>query len=179
VSSAVSDVVTTTTVPTVSQGDAARADPITAEVVRGALVSAAQQMKIVLRRTSHSPLIYEMVDFSCALYDRHVRLLAQAEALPLFLGTMSFCVEAAVRAVGGEEALEDGDILFSTYGYDNGSHANDVAVVAPVFARDGLVGYTAVKAHLMDVGAKEPFCNDTTDNFQEGMIFAGSAHVCG
>ena len=40
-----------------------------------------------------------------------MRLLAQAPSLPLFMGTMNFCVEAAVEAVGGEEALEPGDII--------------------------------------------------------------------
>jgi N-methylhydantoinase B len=152
---------------------AATADAISTEVIRGGVTSAAELMKVALCRTSHSPLIYEMVDFSCALFDADVRLLAQAEALPIFLGTMGFCTAACVRAVGGPEALEPGDVLLSTAGYDNGSHANDVAVVAPVFEGGVLVGYASVKAHLMDVGAKQPFCNDTTDIFQEGVIIPG------
>ena len=163
-----------------SAADASGATPATARPTRSpprssaaASTSAAELMKIALCRTSHSPLIYEMVDFSCALFDADVRLLAQAEALPIFLGTMGFCTEACVRAVGGPEALEPGDVLLSTAGYENGSHANDVAVVAPVFDGDVLVGYAAVKAHLMDVGAKQPFCNDTTDIFQEGVIIPG------
>jgi N-methylhydantoinase B len=149
------------------------ADPVTTEVVRGGLNSAAEQMKITLCRTAYSPLIYEMVDFACALFDRRVRLLAQAEALPIFLGTMEFCVRNCVAAVGGEEELSDGDVLLSTSGYANGSHPNDVAVVVPVFRAGAVVGYAGVKAHLMDVGAKQPFCNDTTDIFQEGMILPG------
>lgn len=149
------------------------ADPITTEVIRHGLNSAVEQMKIALRRTAFSPVIYEMIDFCCALYDRDVRLLAQAQSLPAFLGTMNFCVEACVRSVGGEEQLENGDIIFSTYGFDIGSHAQDAAVVAPVFVEGELVGYAAVKAHHMDIGAKEPYCTDTTDNFQEGTIFPG------
>ena len=156
------------------RGDSvAEADPITTEVIRHGLNSAAEQMKIALRRTAFSPVIYEMIDFCCALYDRDIRLLAQAQALPAFLGTMNFCVEACVRSVGGEQELEEGDIIFSTYGFDIGSHSQDAAVVAPAFVDGELVGYAAVKAHHLDIGAKEPYCTDTTDNFQEGTIFPG------
>ena len=62
-------------------------------------------------------------------------MLAQAPSLPIFMGTMSFCVEAAVEAVGGEDALEPGDILLYNVPYGTGSHPQDVAVVMPVFRR--------------------------------------------
>ncbi len=154
-------------------GLAASADPVLTEVIRQGLLSAAEQMKIALRRTAFSPIVYDMIDFCCALYDRDVRLLAQAQATPLFLGTMGFCVDACVRAVGGEETLEPGDVLFSTYAYDIGSHPQDAAIVVPAFLDGALIGYAAVKAHHMDMGAIEPFCTNTTDNFQEGAIFPG------
>ena len=102
------------------------ADPITTEIVRRGLNSAAEQMKRALIRTAFSPVIYEMLDFVVAIYDRQVRLLAQAPTLPLFMGTMNFCVEAAVEAVGGEEALEPGDILFYNWPFGSGSHPNDM-----------------------------------------------------
>src|SRR5580692_2214063 len=110
-------------------GSVSEADPITTEVIRHGLDAAADQMKLTLRRTAFSPVIYEMTDFAAALYDREVRLLAQAQALPLFLGTLSFCIESAVAKVGGPEALEPGDIIFSTYGYDIGSHPQDATIV--------------------------------------------------
>src|SRR5438874_12618375 len=82
----------------------ADADPITTEVIRNALNSAANQMKRALIRTSFSPVIYEVLDLAVAIYDRQIRMLAQAPSLPFFMGTMNFCVEAAVEAVGGETA---------------------------------------------------------------------------
>ena len=48
-------------------------DPITTEVVRHGLNSAAEQMKRALVRTAFSPVIYEVLDFAAALYDRDVR----------------------------------------------------------------------------------------------------------
>ena len=150
------------------------ADPVTTEIVRQALNAAAEQMKRALIRTSFSPVIYEVLDFAAALYDRNVSMLAQAPSLPTFMGTMSFCVTAAVEAVGGEEALEPGDIILYNVPYGTGSHPQDVAVVMPVFLRDGeLVGYAAIKAHWLDIGGKDPYSTDTVDVFQEGTIFPG------
>jgi N-methylhydantoinase B len=146
-------------------------DPIRTEVIRHGLVAAAEQMGIVLKRTAFSPVIYEITDFAAALYDRDVRLLAQARALPLFLGTFNLCIERSVAKLGGPEVLEPGDVIFSTYGYDIGSHQQDATVIVPGFYEDELVGYAAVKAHHMDIGAKEPYCTDTVDIFQEGVIF--------
>ena len=69
---------------------------------------------------------------------------------------MSFCVEAAVDEVGGEEALEPGDIILYNDPYGTGSHPQDAAIVMPVFLPEGeLVGYAAIKAHWLDIGGKE------------------------
>ena len=79
----------------------AEADPVLTEVIRHGLNSAANQMKRALVRTAFSPIIYEVLDFAVAIYDDRVRLLAQAPSLPMFMGRLSFCVRAAVDAVGG------------------------------------------------------------------------------
>jgi N-methylhydantoinase B len=149
------------------------ADPITTEVIRHGLDASADQMKLTLRRIAFSPVIYEMTDFAAALYDDQMRLLAQATALPLFLGTLSFCIESAVAAIGGPDALEPGDIIFTSDGYQIGSHPQDATIVVPAFHGGKLVGYVAIKAHHLDLGAKEPYCTDTVDVFQEGVIFPG------
>lgn len=149
------------------------ADAVTTEVIRAALYSAAAQMRQALVRTAFSPIIYECLDFAVAIYDRDVRLLAQAPSLPVFMGTMNFCVEAAVEGVGGASELEPGDIILYNYPFGSGSHPQDCAVVMPVFLGMELIGYTTIKAHWLDIGAKEPYSTDTVDVFQEGTIFPG------
>ena len=72
------------------------ANPVTTEIVRHSLNSAANQMKRALVRSAFSPVVYEVLDFAATIYDRKIRMLAQAPSLPGFMGTMSFCVEAAV-----------------------------------------------------------------------------------
>ena len=97
------------------------ADPVATEVIRHSLNSAANQIKRALVRTSFSPIVYEVLDFAATIYDRDYRLLAQAPSLPAFMGTMDFCVRAAVERVGGEEALDPGDIVLINEPYATGS----------------------------------------------------------
>src|SRR5215471_17154707 len=153
--------------------DTADVDPITTEVVRHGLISAAEQMKRALIRTAFNPIIYEVLDFAVAIYDRQVRLLSQALGMQHFMGRLSFGIEASVAAIGGEEKLEAGDILFYNVPYLSGAHANDAAVLMPVFVEGELVGYTAITAHWLDVGGKDPYSTDTVDVFQEGTLFPG------
>jgi N-methylhydantoinase B len=155
-------------------GEPEKGDPITTEVVRHALNSAANQMKRALVRTSFSPVIYEVLDFAVAIYDRDLRLLAQSPTMPHFMGTLSFCIAGAVEAIGGEEKLLPGDVILYNWPYGVGAHAQDLAVVVPVFL-DGkeLIGYAANKAHWLDIGGKDPYSTDTVDIFQEGTIYPG------
>lgn len=148
-------------------------DPITTEVVRHALNSAANQMKRALIRTAFSPIIYEVLDFAVAIYDNHLRMISQAPSLPLFMGTLNYAVEEAVKGVGGEDKLNRGDILIYNWSYGTGSHAQDVVIVMPAFHKDQVIGYAAIKGHWLDIAAKEPYCTDTVDIFQEGTVYPG------
>lgn len=148
-------------------------DPITTQVVRHALNSAANQMKRALIRTAFSPVIYEVLDFAVAIYDDEYRMLSQAPSLPLFMGTLNSCVEQAVAAVGGAATLEEGDVIIYNWPYGTGSHPQDVAMVMPVFVDGRLMGYCAAKGHWLDIAAKHPYCTDTTDVYQEGLILPG------
>src|SRR5579862_2811476 len=83
-------------------------DPITLEVLRNALESIADEMGAVLKRTSFSPNIKERMDASCAIFDREAQLVAQAEHVPVHLGSMLRSVEATIAAAG---RCDDGDVV--------------------------------------------------------------------
>lgn len=161
-------------------GSGEDADPIATEIIRHSLNSVAAQMQRALVRTAVSPVIYELNDFAIAIYDPQIQMMAQANTLPGFMGTLNFCVEAAVSAVGGPEALEPGDVLIYSIPYGTGAHAADSAIVAPAFHDGKLIGYICNKAHLPDVGAKDLYCTDSTDVFQEGTLMPGvKLYSCG
>ena len=55
-------------------------DPFTQEIVKDKLAAIADEMGIVLARTSMSPIVYEVLDFACGLTDSDGRVLAHARA---------------------------------------------------------------------------------------------------
>jgi hypothetical protein len=89
-----------------------RLDPITFEVVRNGLGAAAEEMALALRRSAYSTNIKTRSDFSCAFFDRQLRVAAQAFTQPVHLGLMVQLVPRAVR-VYGTERLQPGDMLIT------------------------------------------------------------------
>src|SRR5438270_3452735 len=144
-------------------------DPITLEVLRNALESIADEMGAVLKRSSFSPNIKERMDASCAIFDAQAQLVAQAEHVPVHLGSMLRSVEATVAAVG---MVEDGDVVIVNDPFTNGSHLPDITVVAPVFVDHRHIAYVATRAHHADVGGMEPgsMPGNSREIYQEGLV---------
>jgi N-methylhydantoinase B len=151
----------------------AQLDPITFAVVRGALGSAAREMYSTFKRTTMLPIIYEYNDFGMSIYDERLNLVADAPGLPLFVGSLDYCISETLGEIGGQEAVAPGDVLLTTHPYLTAGQPADAAVIEPIFHDGDLVGFGALRAHMGDVGAKGPYPTDTTDIFQEGLIFPG------
>ena len=144
-------------------------DPITLEVLRNALESIADEMGAVLRRTSFSPNIKERMDASCAIFDREAQLVAQAEHVPVHLGSMLRAVKATIDAVG---TVDEGDVVIVNDPFTGGSHLPDITLVAPVHADAQHIGYVATRAHHADVGGMEPgsMPGNSREVYQEGLV---------
>jgi N-methylhydantoinase B len=144
-------------------------DPVTVEIIRNALTSAADDMNATLIRSAYSPIIYEGGDCVVAILDTQHRVLGQSAGLPLFLGNLEFC-SIAVEQEHGPEVWRDGDIWVLNDSYLGGTHLNDVTVFAPIFTGGALVGFAATRAHWMDMGSKDVGGSmDSIDIFQEGF----------
>jgi N-methylhydantoinase B len=140
-------------------------DPFTVEVVKRALISAAEQMFAALGRTAKSSVIYEVLDYGCALTDRSGRMIAQANGIPAFIGVLGDAVRDVLDK-WGLDGLEDGDVLITNDPYMGGAtHQNDAVLVLPVFYDGKPVMFAAGKAHWNDVGGKDPgsWSTDATD----------------
>lgn len=139
-------------------------------VVHNHLLSAAEEMRRTLIRTAFSPVIYEVLDFGISLYDRKKRLIADAPGLAFFLGANDYALQQGIAHVGVEN-LAPGDVVALNYPYWSSAHAADVALFAPVFEDDELFAFTCIRAHWMDLGAKDPgYVLDSTEIHQEGLI---------
>jgi N-methylhydantoinase B len=143
-------------------------DPITLAVVHNALTTAAREMRDTIQRTSFAPVIYEDRDFACGLLDADGATLAEAPGLTAFMGTLSPCWRRCLETIDRSE-LAAGDVVIVALPDYTGSHPADMALFAPIFHGDRIFGFTASKAHLIDVGAKDPYPTDSTDAFQEGL----------
>jgi N-methylhydantoinase B len=149
------------------------ADPITAEVIKSALLYAGEEMGLAVRNSAYSPNIKERLDHSCALFDRRGRLIAQAEHIPVHLGSLPWglrrMLEEIERTHGG---VREGDMWVANDPYLTGTHLNDVTVLRPVFFRGELAGFAANKAHHTDVGGAVPgsMPADASELFAEGAV---------
>ena len=126
-------------------------DPITLQVMVGALRAACDEMGVVLVRSAHSANIKERRDASTGLFDAEGQMVMQAEHIPVHLGAMP----ASVEAVLGEEH-SPGDAWILNDPYRGGTHLPDITVVSPLFVGDELAGYAASRAHHADVGSPVP-----------------------
>ncbi len=145
-------------------------DPVTLEVIKGALIYTAEEMGIILRNSAYSPNIKERMDFSCTIFDGKKRLVAQAEHIPVHLGSMQLAVQNGLEKFKGE--LEEGDMLLLNDPYISGTHLPDLTLIHPIFYNGEIIAYAANKAHHSDVGGKSPgsMAGDATEIFQEGII---------
>ncbi len=126
-------------------------DPVTLQVLVGALRAACEEMGAVLVRAAHSANIKERHDCSTALFDARGELVMQAEHIPVHLGSMP----DAVAAVLGEQQ-RPGDVWILNDPYRGGTHLPDITLISPVFSDDELLGFAASRAHHADVGGPTP-----------------------
>jgi N-methylhydantoinase B len=129
-------------------------DPVSFEILKNSLISIAEEMGVVLRKSSFSPNIKERRDFSCALFDESGQLVAQAEHIPVHLGAMPYSVQAVLKEF--KDDLSDGDDIIINDPYRGGTHLPDITMVSPIFFKEQLVGFAANRAHHSDVGGVAP-----------------------
>ena len=144
-------------------------DPVTVEIIRNALNSAADDMNATLIRSAYTPIIYEAGDCVVALLDADHQVLGQSAGLPIFLGNLETCTRATEERFG-RQVWQRGDVWILNDSYLGGTHLNDVTIFGPVFIDDTLIGFTATRAHWIDVGSKDPGGSmDSVNIFQEGL----------
>jgi N-methylhydantoinase B len=148
-------------------------DPIASEVIKNALIYASEEMGIAVRNSAYSPNIKERLDHSCALFDRRGRLIAQAEHIPVHLGSLPWGLARTLDALAeSATAMRPGEQWMVNDPYIAGTHLNDVTLIRPVFHDGVLVAYAANKAHHADVGGAVPgsMSADARELFAEGLI---------
>jgi N-methylhydantoinase B len=143
-----------------------KADPVAVELVRNSLVAATEEMKSVLMRTSYNMIIYEALDFTVGLFDRHGQTLSIGLGLPMFIRGMSDVVKSKI-AHWGLDNIHPGDILLTNDAYITGAHLNHLTFSIPIFHQGEIVAFSTCMAHWQDIGG---ILNGvTTDIYAEGL----------
>jgi 5-oxoprolinase (ATP-hydrolysing) len=148
--------------PAIAAAGGAGLDPVRLEIMGSLFMAIAEEMGAALQHSARSVNIRERLDFSCALFDRDGRLVANAPHMPVHLGSMGESVRAVLarRGSGADgRGMRPGDAYALNAPYDGGTHLPDITVVMPVFAADDASApawFTAARGHHADVGGISP-----------------------
>ena len=149
-------------------------DPITLQVISGALDTIAEEMGHILFRMSFSSIIRESQDLGAGLFDIEFNTLCESESTPLHIGSIPGYLAGIQETLQGG-VWNDGDVVIHNHPYYGSSHSPDIAIVIPFFYKGEHVGFAANTAHHLDIGAATPgLIIDIPDVFAEGMLFAGT-----
>jgi N-methylhydantoinase B len=155
--------------PTAETPAPTRVDPVTVEIVRGAIAAAQAEMEALIERTAISAFIREKKDFYTALFDAR-GVMAVGSNVPIF-GDMTGPVIRRFPL----ETMRPGDVYWYNDCYESRgaiSHSNDQVLIAPVFSAGRLAAMVMSWAHFADIGGLRPgsISPDATDIFHEGIM---------
>lgn len=145
-------------------------DPVDYAVISQSLVAAAREMGAKLVRSAFSTVLREARDGSAALLDAQGNTIAQAELIPIQLGTIGHVFQACA-GLYPNETLKPGDFFIINDPYSGGQHLQDVFLFHPIFYREKVIGFSASVAHHLDISGGDPGLNIAApDIYAEGII---------
>ena len=144
-------------------------DPVELSLFSSRINSVCEEMGAALRQSAFSPNIKDRLDYSCAIFDTHGKLCAQASHIPVHLGSMAFAMQDIISSV----EWYPGDMLILNDPFSGGTHLPDITMVAPFFHKEHLCGFVANRAHHADVGCDTPGSMPLSTTLdEEGLIIS-------
>src|SRR5581483_8919466 len=152
-------------------------DPVDYAVISQALIAIAREMGTKLIRSSYSNIVREAQDASAALFDAAGNVVAQAELIPMHLGSMSEIFRACVDQCPMDR-LRPGDFYINNDPYGGGQHLQDVFIFTPIFVDGRIIAFAGTVAHHLDLGGGNPgMTPDAVDVHAEGIIIPPSRYT--
>ena len=139
-------------------------DPVTLDIIEGALKSARYEMDAVLFRSAMSPVIREQHDEFPMITDPRGRMV---------VGQFGAYINEMME--DWDRGVYPGDVILTSDPFKCSasiSHTNDWLVLVPIFYEDELVGWSSQFGHQMDAGGPLPGSLPTGAKtiFEEGII---------
>jgi N-methylhydantoinase B len=144
-------------------------DPVTVQVVGGALRAIASEMAELIFRMAYSSIIRESRDIGAGLIDFYGRQICESDSTPMHCGSLPAYVKGVERIHQGQ--YREGDVILHNHPYHGASHSPDYGVLVPLFIDGVHIGFAGCTGHMVDIGAANPgFSVDVPDYFAEGQI---------
>ena len=143
-----------------------RVDPITLEIVGGAVESVRQEMEIQIERTARSVVIREGRDFRAGVFDRLGRNVSSASG--------AAHVDPVLQTYRADE-IEEGDVFIWNDPYKSAgglTHLPDFCITQPVFWEGKIAAYAQAFGHMSDVGGLAPGSTTVTRSPDPGRACA-------
>src|SRR5438067_3613472 len=138
-------------------------DPVTAEVVRGSMVTVCWEMATYVSRTATTPTLNESNERNGSLLDAKGRVAALSVGIPQFMLSSALPIRFALSYLG-ENEFHEGDVFIGNDPYDGAGHLPDSNVYAPVFADGRLILIPSIQCHHGDTGGAVPGGYNVTAN---------------
>ncbi|MGP0032108.1 MAG: hydantoinase B/oxoprolinase family protein, partial [Acidimicrobiales bacterium] len=145
-------------------------DPVTAEVIRGAMETMCFEMAMYVSRTATTPILNQSNERNATILDGRGRLAALSVGIPQFMLTSTLPVRFALDFLGADE-FHQGDVFVANDPYHGGGHLPDYNVFAPVVVDGRLVLIASIQCHHGDTGGAVPggYNVTATDIWGEGV----------
>lgn len=148
-------------------------DPILAQVIARRLEGICREAAITLNRTSGSPIVTEVNDFSNSLMAASGETVAFSGYLPFEVAAGMNAMRDLLRSISLDD-VQPGDHFAANDPYTSAPlHSADVNVDTPIFWRGELVAWAHSNVHMFDIGALTPggWIPGALDRYSEGIHF--------
>jgi len=144
-------------------------DPVSQQVIGGALHAIAIEMAELLYRMAYSSIMRESRDIGAGILDFHGRQLCESDSTPMHCGSLPAYVKGVNRKHAGN--FNPGDVILHNHPYRGASHSPDYGVLVPIFVDGKHVAFAGCTGHMVDIGAATPgFSVDVPDFWAEGQV---------
>lgn len=147
-------------------------DPVTAEVVRYAMMNINLEHADLIQRLAVSPVVMLSRDFQASILTEVGDLVYLGSGVQYYSNFHSLIVKYIMENYQAE-TLADGDMLLCNDPYIGCAHQCDTSVVAPIFVDGKLFCWIANSMHFQDLGGTVPgsLCVSAKDCWQESAIW--------
>ena len=148
-----------------------RVDPVTFEVVRHRLHAITDEQAATLKAISGSKNVTEMSDYNVGLYLPDGSVATMGRTILFHASSMASIVRHVMADCAESPGIAPGDMFVVNNPWKGAVHAQDMALMAPIFHDDEMVIWSGAMMHMLDIGGLRPgsFCYDATDCYQEGL----------